>query len=311
MKRLEYIDLAKGVMILLVVAGHIVQYYLQGYVQHKLWTFIYSFHMPLFFLLSGFVMGITRKKMEEVPFCGWLWKKIRTLLVPFLLWSFLVYPFIDSVDKQIFNLNYIFDMLRFPSGAWFLISLFCIQVVCYPLIRYKKWYLWLSLVLILVASHFVFDSFHYNNYYHYASYLAGFLLYEYRDRLVVPSLTVVSVLVFIIAEIVYPNPILCTLTGGLALIYLCRRFSEKYTSGGGILRLTLLGKNTMAIYLIQTYIVYSVSGPYFEINDFRATPIFLLILVLSYVVSFLCVGIARIIEMIPYLGPLLLGKKWA
>lgn len=311
MKRLDYIDLAKGVMILLVVAGHIVQYYLQGDVQYKLWTFIYSFHMPLFFLLSGFVTGLTQWKLIEASFIKWLWKKTRTLLVPFLLWSFLVYPFIDSVDKQILSMDFIFGMFESPSGAWFLISLFCIQVVCYPIIRYKRWYLWILLVIILIASHFVFDSFHYNNYYHYASYLAGFLLYEYRDRLIVPLLTALSVLVFIAAEVVYPNPILCTLSGGLALIYLSKCLLEKYASGGDILRLTLLGKNTMAIYLIHTYLIYSISGPYFEINDFRTTPVFLLILTLSYVVSILCVGIAKIMELVPYIGPLLLGKSWA
>ncbi|MCD7778938.1 MAG: acyltransferase family protein [Clostridiales bacterium] len=47
-KRLEEIDIAKGIGIILVILGH------AGNIPGK--TFIYSFHMPLFFILSGMVM---------------------------------------------------------------------------------------------------------------------------------------------------------------------------------------------------------------------------------------------------------------
>ena len=47
-KRLEYIDIARGIGIVLVVLGHCLSQ-LDG----SLRTFIYSFHMPLFFTLAG------------------------------------------------------------------------------------------------------------------------------------------------------------------------------------------------------------------------------------------------------------------
>lgn len=50
-KRIEYVDVAKGIAILCVVAGHTFAAYDPGSLQNK---FIYSFHMPLFFILSGF-----------------------------------------------------------------------------------------------------------------------------------------------------------------------------------------------------------------------------------------------------------------
>ena len=46
-KRLNYLDYAKGIGILLVVLGHIYNNSV------KLW--IYSFHMPLFFIISGYL----------------------------------------------------------------------------------------------------------------------------------------------------------------------------------------------------------------------------------------------------------------
>lgn len=46
-KRIDYLDIAKGIGILSVIIGHTfdVQY---------LSNFLYSFHMPLFFVLSGY-----------------------------------------------------------------------------------------------------------------------------------------------------------------------------------------------------------------------------------------------------------------
>lgn len=61
-KRIEWVDDCKGVAILLVVIGHITQSYVINndfityrYVAHSITNIIYSFHMPLFFVLSGFI----------------------------------------------------------------------------------------------------------------------------------------------------------------------------------------------------------------------------------------------------------------
>ena len=45
-KRIDFIDVAKGIAIFLVVYGH-------TYDGRNLHLFIYSFHMPLFFFISG------------------------------------------------------------------------------------------------------------------------------------------------------------------------------------------------------------------------------------------------------------------
>lgn len=51
MKRLDYLDIAKGIAIFLVVMGHAVLAFDTPY-----WRLaIYAFHMPLFFLVSGMV----------------------------------------------------------------------------------------------------------------------------------------------------------------------------------------------------------------------------------------------------------------
>ena len=55
--RLEWIDRLKGLAIFLVVAGHFIQQHeLGGESENNvLVRIIYTFHMPLFFFLSGYV----------------------------------------------------------------------------------------------------------------------------------------------------------------------------------------------------------------------------------------------------------------
>lgn len=76
MKRFEYIDIAKGIGILLVVWAHIL---LVG-VSHRV---IYAFHMPLFFLISG--MLFKRDKFHN--FGDFLKRRAKRLLVPFVVYS--------------------------------------------------------------------------------------------------------------------------------------------------------------------------------------------------------------------------------
>ena len=55
MKRLIWADSLKGILIVLVVFGHAIQYTVGGgcYTNH-LWNEIYSFHMPAFMAVSGY-----------------------------------------------------------------------------------------------------------------------------------------------------------------------------------------------------------------------------------------------------------------
>ena len=55
--RISYIDQLKGIAILLVVLGHVIGY--NNCEDSFLWRFIYSFHMPLFMFISGYVAQMT------------------------------------------------------------------------------------------------------------------------------------------------------------------------------------------------------------------------------------------------------------
>ena len=77
--RFAEIDIARGVGILLVVAGHALKQTGQSNtVFDILLSVIYSFHMPLFFILSGFVAV---KSIEETDLISFTKKRACRLLI--------------------------------------------------------------------------------------------------------------------------------------------------------------------------------------------------------------------------------------
>jgi len=80
-KRVEYIDIAKGIGNIFVVMGHN-DFALISPFAHKL---IYSFHMPMFFFMSGMFFK------PDTPFWTFLWNRYNRVLKPFLSILLLIY----------------------------------------------------------------------------------------------------------------------------------------------------------------------------------------------------------------------------
>lgn len=73
-KRLDYVDVCKWLGISLVIFGHMKM-------PNEVLQWIYAFHMPLFFVLSGYTYRA--QKIDK----DFLMKKIKTIYVPFLLFA--------------------------------------------------------------------------------------------------------------------------------------------------------------------------------------------------------------------------------
>lgn len=123
-RRLDDIDRAKGMLIILVVIGHIWQ---AGAV-HNL---IYAFHMPAFFIISGMLMSHTRS--YEQKYTRFILKRIYAFGLPFIFFEIL--GVLTDILRHGVTLNvkgYIFNTLslQFNDGnMWFLAALFLIEVI--------------------------------------------------------------------------------------------------------------------------------------------------------------------------------------
>lgn len=133
------LDVMRGIAIIFVVLGH-------AGVSSYVWSFIYSFHMPLFFFISGYFCN------TNIDFKTFLKKKIKGLYFPFfkyyvlfiiaspILHRFLLtknnYTSIDSF------LSALFLSFRFRVGAidllgqfWFLPVLFFVTLLVYSCVK--------------------------------------------------------------------------------------------------------------------------------------------------------------------------------
>jgi fucose 4-O-acetylase-like acetyltransferase len=149
-----WVDYAKAIGILLVVYGHVVRGLLKAGIlnEHKelhelIDSVIYSFHMPLFFFLSGlfFWHSMSRRGTGQV-----MLNKIDTVFYPFVLWSILQGS-IEVVLSNYTNGNVtfaeVFALLWAPRAQfWFLYALFLIFILSALLYRSER--LFLPLLLL-------------------------------------------------------------------------------------------------------------------------------------------------------------------
>lgn len=132
--RITYIDIAKGIGILLVIAGHLFRY--DSYIS----TVIFSFHMPLFFFLSGMV-----EHYQDVKFSQYLKKAFNSCLVSWILFALLGLFITLLVPAWRLNLNF-GEIIKYIYGMdtssihigqiWFLISLFYVKVFFWFFYKY-------------------------------------------------------------------------------------------------------------------------------------------------------------------------------
>lgn len=137
MKRYAYLDYARVIVAFFVIFGHLIPDS-----DMCIRPYIYAFHMPFFFIVSG----ILHKNMGYIP----MEKYLRTLILPFLLFNllfFILRPllggvlmnpiFQDSHDIVTVYLSYLKKVISdflcgsyVPDGpTWFLMPLFYCKVL--------------------------------------------------------------------------------------------------------------------------------------------------------------------------------------
>jgi fucose 4-O-acetylase-like acetyltransferase len=132
--RWNWIDSAKGIGIILVVYGHVARglknsgIYLDYSTFELIDNIIYSFHMPLFFFLSGiFCISSFEKRGVKLVF-----NKVNTIFYPYLLWSLIQGSLelgLSSYINQHATWSNLLNIIWQPHDQfWFLYTLFFVFV---------------------------------------------------------------------------------------------------------------------------------------------------------------------------------------
>ena len=120
--RNEYLDALRGAAILIVVMGHALQSANGMIPSLPAQQIIMTFWMPLFFLLAGYADGMTKGGAG-------LGKKVLRLLVPYLIWSQVVFA-CDLYRGDVYTLaGHASSFVN--SKFWFLRVLFLCWMSCY------------------------------------------------------------------------------------------------------------------------------------------------------------------------------------
>lgn len=92
-KRLDHIDIAKAIGLLLVIYGHTFRMSMRAAYPWCAfsYTFVYRFHVPLLFLLSGMGCTLTAQKNRSLSARQFVCKKAHSLLLPWGVYSAFLY----------------------------------------------------------------------------------------------------------------------------------------------------------------------------------------------------------------------------
>lgn len=168
-ERVDWIDVAKGYGIILVIVGHCFN---KETIIHN---WIFSFHMPLFFLLSGYCFRIEKYKKLRMLIVD----KVNSLIIPYIkFWiiAFLFTVLIPRWRKELSVAQILTDIYTgYPSSlnltsTWYLVALFMCVCIFWTVVKLscflkKKWIVFVFLglsglggFLVSVVKSLVYDS---------------------------------------------------------------------------------------------------------------------------------------------------------
>ena len=329
--RIPLFDTMKCFAIFLVIWGHCIGQLTQtDCSQLPIYRIIYSFHMPLFMLISGYFAS----NSMHLSFKPFLAKKFRQLIYPCIIWGLITWLFIESVHSFCYNRDSIniwgilLDFYWF-ADFWFLKSCF----ICYFLAYIgfhsrlsKKYWIPLSLIISQGISPF-FISFMYpcfiiglelhqnksffkkiNNLYWGIAISFLIMLFFYTEDVWnkshgIPSNILNADFLTWIPVITYR--LFRLLIGIIGSVFIFLTFSNYYsriTKNKSITYVCYFGRYTLEIYILQAIILERIIAQYLQFNNvnqllynFVITPVIAITILLSLMFFTNCIYYYRLI----------------
>lgn len=321
--RITYLDNLKAFTIFSVVLGHAIQYYDTTGIMGGVYGAIYSFHMPLFMVISGFFLSkLLVMRIDKVVV-----RKARQLLLPVLSFSLLALCVSLLTPFDILG-GHTFGQYLLGGDMWFLKYLFaCIVMACVSKLIFCNTVvaaLVPAIVLISVSRVGIFRI--------YPFLWLGFCLnhYDYLIKRCVKVLLPLSFLLFVISllfwnvEYDYPHYRWITVKDGVTfdwqdMAIVAYRFWIGATGSlffitlfrllGGNTHITkVVGIRTLGIYCLQIYLLEHLSD-YLPKPDFVGVASVTFVILVAVVETVVCCGVTMLLERNKYLAFCFLGKK--
>lgn len=297
-KYYDDMNIARGIGIFLVVLGHSfpdAKFDNNAFYAY-IFKFVYSFHMPLFIMISGFFAYKIYDVVNGKDYVDFIKKKFKRLMIPYFLISLIACPIKLYMNKYAARpievnslfLNILVKPLEIPiQFFWFIYTLFLIFALV-PLFRKipLKFMLLISLVLNL-ASIDITNFFYINGVIHYLFYFyLGLFFREHYNKyevfkgkiiIVICSLAILVILnlMNVRGKTAYAFYSLATAILGI-LTFVNISFIIKDYSGNGFFK--VLGNYSYDVYLYSWFFQTGFRVVFFQIMKMNYTVVALLML---------------------------------
>lgn len=212
-KRYYTLDIARAIAIILVAIGHFDVEPMPSFYRY-LHDIIYSFHMPLFMFVSGFLCVAT---MKHISYLEFIKKKFFRLMIPYFVTSVIIILIkllmspIQSVDHPVVIADFV-EILWTPKAGYFLWFVYALwwMMVLIPIFNTNKKRVILLIItipLFFVSSN-ITSLFCFSQTAHFAIYFsAGCVVYDILKKIPVRKLCIALFLAFpILAVLLIMNP---------------------------------------------------------------------------------------------------------
>ena len=124
--RNQFVDIMRGIAMILVVLGHTMTGWTVDSQKSFLFNIIWSLQMPMFIIISGYVTKYSRPIDDSKGL--WKYVKRRTIayMLPWAVWSFVVRGIIFGQDGFLNIRNLLWNM---DAGYWFLATIWTISMI--------------------------------------------------------------------------------------------------------------------------------------------------------------------------------------
>lgn len=337
-KRLNYIDALKGFAIVCVVLGHIGNGYMWGENADEAYFFIYNitnaFHMALFMLLSGFVFSRAYCAAPDgtVSFKK-VFQQVLNLSIIYILWSLILgfsKLFLGSYVNEPVSLTDIIMIPVKPIQLYWYIFVLIIFYVIFAYIRKIKVNIWLLLAITLIlciASHFIPQHliFDVKRLLYYSFFFTfGMMLEIQKGRAQSKTVRIfagisATVLVMLAGtfyfifwdrDIFLHDRFIVNIVIALGVSIAACFIFDKVSIIGNSRPLGYLGRHSLEIYLIHTFVISAVRALYSRIGVYDTAINLITCLILAVAVPLLISIIFRKIRIYDiFFSPVSLFKK--
>lgn len=339
--REKWIDFEKGIAIYSVVLGHSIQYiycHNESMEDNCVFLFIYSFHMALFAMISGYLFYYSARRYSLIE---GVVRKVETILVPCLVWGGIEYFY--TVLRGWNSVSFNGCILFLLNHNWFLWSVFYCNIVV--ILMHHFW--GEGKIKNLVALLIVISAMFYPDYFNlidfkmmFPAFWVGYLikdrqlLHKYKIATINTKLvilgTIVLIYIWLMLFVVDKNDIMhwqyylgadriyafeclikrqaVNIIGSIMVIVMLKHLFERLTVRSYVDRVSTLGKNSLGIYMIQSIVFGYGLGVLYKFSELVILIRGIITVALSVVITICSLIIVNIIKKNRISAKILLGR---